>query len=101
MQKTHPGFPADLFAAFSWGEAALFVDALKKEGHNVTLAGLRTAVKNINGFTDNNMYAPADQGKGTAPTCWLLGQFKNGNWVRVTPKAGFNCTPGGYYTPKS
>ena len=60
-----------------------------------------TAVKSINGFTDNNMFAPADQGAGKPPTCWLLGRFENGIWSRVTPKTGFNCSPGGYYTPKS
>jgi hypothetical protein len=42
------------------------------------------------------MLAGSDPGAGKPPTCWLLAQVKNNDFVRVTPAKGFQCDPGGY-----
>ena len=97
MEKTHPGFPPDLFAMYSWTEAALFVQALKAAGANPTRASLYTALKDIHNFDDNGMLPTTDVGNKKPPTCYLVFQRKNAAWVRVSPTdKGFICDPGGY-----
>jgi hypothetical protein len=97
MQKTHPGFPPDLFAMYSWTDAALFVQALKAAGQNPTRASLLAALKNIHNFDDNGMLPPTDVGNKKPPTCYLVIQRRNSAWVRVSPtEKGFTCDPGGY-----
>jgi ABC-type branched-subunit amino acid transport system substrate-binding protein len=97
MQKTHPGFPPDLFAMYSWTEAALFVQALKAAGANPTRVSLFDALKNIHNFDDNGMLPTTDVGAKKPPTCYQVFQRKSGAWVRVAPPdKGFLCDPGGY-----
>ncbi len=96
LKKTHPDSPVDLFAMYSWASAALYVQALKDAGPNLTRASLNTALKNIHSFTDNGMLAQSDPGAGGPPTCWLIGQVKNGTFSRLVPSSGFQCNPGGY-----
>jgi ABC-type branched-subunit amino acid transport system substrate-binding protein len=96
LKKTHPDSPIDLFAMYSWASAALYVDALKAAGPNLTRASLLTALKGIHSFTDNGMVAQSDPGSGGPPTCWLIGEVKNNNFQRLTPSSGFTCDPDGY-----
>ena len=97
MQKTHPGFPPDLFAMYSWAGAALFVQALKAAGPNPTRAALFDALKNIHNFDDNGMLPVTDVGAKKPPTCYLIMQRQGSKWVRVSPTdKGFTCDPGGY-----
>lgn len=96
LKKTHPDSPVDLFAMYSWASAALYVQALKSAGPNLTRASLNTALKNIHSFTDNGMVAQSDPGAGGPPTCWLIGEVKNNNFQRLTPNTSFQCNPGGY-----
>jgi ABC-type branched-subunit amino acid transport system substrate-binding protein len=96
LKKVHPDSAVDLFAMYSWASAALFVQALKNAGPNLTRASFTAALKNIHSFDNNGMLAGSDPGAGKPPTCWLLGQVKNNDFVRVTPDKGFQCDPGGY-----
>jgi ABC-type branched-subunit amino acid transport system substrate-binding protein len=96
LKKTHPDSPIDLFAMYSWASAALYVQALKNAGPNLTRASFTTALKNIHSFDDNGMVATNDPGAGKPPTCWLLAQVKGNDFARVTPDKGFQCDPGGY-----
>lgn len=101
LHKTHPGFQPNLYAMYSWANTALFVDALKRAGTSPTRASLLAALKNTHSFNDNNMVAPGNVGTKTPPTCWVLAEFNNGQWSRVTPKTGYQCTPGGFVYVKS
>jgi ABC-type branched-subunit amino acid transport system substrate-binding protein len=96
LKKTHPDSPVDLFAMYSWASAALYVQALKNAGPNLTRQSLLTALQNIHSFTDNGMVAQSDPGSGGPPTCWLIGEVTNGNFQRMTPSSGFTCNPDGY-----
>jgi ABC-type branched-subunit amino acid transport system substrate-binding protein len=96
LKKTHPNSAIDLFAMYSWASAALYVQALKNAGANLTRASFTAALTNIHSFDDNGMLAGSDPGAGKPPTCWLLAQVNNNNFVRVTPSAGFQCSPDGY-----
>ncbi len=97
MQKTHPGFPPDLFAVYSWAGAALFVQALKAAGPNPTRTALYAALKDIHNFDDNGMLPVTDVGAKKPPTCYLVMQRQGAKWVRVSPPdKGFTCDPGGY-----
>ncbi len=98
MTKTKPGVSPDLFAMYGWAEGALFVDAVKKAGNNLTRASLQTALKSITTFDDNGMIAASDPAGKKPATCWAIITIKNGKYVRVSPTdKGFTCNPGGYY----
>jgi branched-chain amino acid transport system substrate-binding protein len=103
MTKTKPGVSPDLFAMYGWAEGALFVEAVKKAGNNLTRASLATALKSITTFDDNGMIAASDPAGKKPATCWAIITIKNGKYVRVSPTdKGFTCNPGGYYyMPKS
>jgi branched-chain amino acid transport system substrate-binding protein len=103
MTKTKPGVSPDLFAMYGWASGALFTEAVKKAGNNLTRASLQTALKSITSFDDNGLIASADPAGKKPATCFAIVTVKNGKYVRVTPTdKGFTCAGGGYYyVPKS
>jgi branched-chain amino acid transport system substrate-binding protein len=98
MTKTKPGVSPDLFAMYGWASGALFTEAVKKAGSNLTRVSLQTALKGITSFDDNGMIAAADPAGKKPATCWMILTIKSGKYVRVAPATkGFTCNPGGYY----
>lgn len=96
MAKTHPGFTPDLFSVYGWEAAAMFVQALQAAGPHPTQASILAALANIHTFNANGLSAPFDAGSKQPSQCWLEETVNKGAWVRVTPKSGFACSPGGY-----
>lgn len=101
LNKTHPGFQPNLYAASGWTAAELFVQGLKAAGANPTRQSLEAALKNIHAFTGDGMISTEDPSTNGPATCWLAVQYNNGNWARRTPASGFRCNPGGYYYASS
>ena len=102
LTKTKPGVSPDLFAMYGWAQGALFTEAVKKAGSNLTRTSLQTALKSITNFDDNGMIAAADPSGKKPATCFAIVTVKNGKYVRVTPAdKGFTCEGGGYYYVKS
>jgi ABC-type branched-subunit amino acid transport system substrate-binding protein len=98
MKKTHPDQALDLFAAYSWASARLFVQALEAAGQNPTRADLIKALDNIHDFDSNGMVAKADPGNHAPPECWMLVTLKDGKYERTLPSgSGFDCTNTGYF----
>jgi branched-chain amino acid transport system substrate-binding protein len=98
MQKTHPDQALDLFAAYSWASARLFVEALTAAGQNPTRADLISALDNIHEFDSNGMVAKADPGNHAPPECWMLITLKDGKYERTLPAGqGFDCEFTGYF----
>ncbi|HEX6476346.1 MAG TPA: ABC transporter substrate-binding protein [Acidimicrobiales bacterium] len=99
MHRTHPSANADLFAAYGWSSAELFVQALQAAGPRATRASLQAALKNVHQFNDNGFLAPTDPGGKGPPTCYLMVKVSGGgHFSRVDdPPNGYRCD-GSYFT---
>lgn len=92
MQRTNPNQPADLYSMYAWAEAALFVQAVKAAGPDLTQAKVIAALKSVHNFDDNGMVGPADPADKVATHCYVLWQVQNGQFARVdTPAGGYRC----------
>ncbi|MFN2539210.1 MAG: ABC transporter substrate-binding protein [Mycobacteriales bacterium] len=91
----------DIFAAYGWTSANLFVDALKKAGPKATRKSLFTALKTFTNYDAGGMFAPANPAEKKPALCWILDKVVNGKFVRQSPSpsTGFNCTGASYYPP--
>jgi hypothetical protein len=82
----------------AWLAALLFQDATQRElanGGTLTRASLLAALKAEHSFTGQGILGPTDIGTKQQPHCIVMGQVKNGKWVRAYPsKVGtFDCNP--------
>ena len=92
IKQGFPNFPIDQFASTSWSDAALFVEALKKAGPQITRAKLVAALSQIHGFGDNGMFPDTDVAAKKNGNCYLLLRIHNGKYVKVDdPPKGFRC----------
>ncbi len=97
MKQSGNGNSMDLFSAYGWASAQLFVQALKAAGPRATRAGLLRELKKIHAFDAGGILATSDPAGKHAARCWLFSEVKNGKWVRVdSPKNSFRCD-GGYF----
>jgi len=92
IKQDFPTFPLDQFANTSWADAALFVEALKKAGPQITRAKLVAALSQIHSFSDNGTYPDVDVASKKNSPCYLLLRIHNGKYVKVDdPAKGFRC----------
>ena len=91
----------DIFAAYGWTSANLFVDALKKAGPKATRKTLFAALKTFTNYDSNGMFAAANPAAKKPAVCWLINKVVNGKFVRIppSPSTGFYCTGASYYPP--
>ena len=86
------GASPDLFAAYGWSSAQLFVQALKAAGPKATRKTLYDQLKKITRFDASGILAPANPAQNKPGNCWVFSQAINAAWVRQdSPKAGFRC----------
>lgn len=98
MEKTHPESEPDLFAMYGWVSAMLFVQALDAAGEDPTRQDIVDALGEIDSFDADGMLSEANVAAKEPSECYLLGQVRDGKFVRVLPEdEGFTCEPGGYY----
>lgn len=98
LNVTDPKFVPDEFSAYSWANAALFVNALKQVGPDLTQAKVLAALRATDVFNDGGMVTSADIGTRQPSNCYNLLQIQNGNWTKVNdPSTGFRCD--GSYIP--
>ncbi|MBV8297039.1 MAG: ABC transporter substrate-binding protein [Acidimicrobiia bacterium] len=95
------GGTPDIFAAFGWESARLFVQALTASpavAAKPTRAGVMAQLKQIDNFDGNGMLAPAGPASKRPPTCFIVISVQNGTFVRADPPgSGFICNQGDYY----
>jgi ABC-type branched-subunit amino acid transport system substrate-binding protein len=97
MHRTHPDANADLFAAYGWSSARLFVQALQAAGPRATRASLQAALKSVHQFNDNGFLAQTDPGGKGPPVCYLMVKVAGGHFSRVDdPPNGYRCD-GSYF----
>ena len=98
IKSSFPTFPIDQFSATSWANAALFVDAIKRVGPNLTRKALLAALANTHTYNDNNMMAPVDVGSKQPVSCYVILQIHGGKYDRVDdPPNGYRCDASFYH----
>ena len=95
--RVNPGAVPDIYATYAWMSGILFAQALN-EGTSVTRDALLSGLKQITSFTGDGLAPPANPAGKTPPSCWLLIDVRNNQFVRDpgTP-TGFRCSPAGYF----
>jgi len=93
LHSAYPSFTPDQFAANSWANAALFVEALKAAGPKLTRAAVLAALRRTHVWNDHGMVAPTDVASKKPSNCYLLLQVHGGAWNKIDdpPAPGFRC----------
>jgi hypothetical protein len=97
MKQSGNGSNMDLFSAYGWSSAQLFVQALKAAGAKATRADLLAQLKKVHSFDAGGILAAADPAGKHAARGWLFSQVKNGQWTRVDTPAKTFRADGGYF----
>jgi branched-chain amino acid transport system substrate-binding protein len=98
-KRVDPQTELDLYTLYGWINAQLFVQALKGAGANPTRASLDAQLDKITSFNASGLISPQDPAQKIPGQCWLVAQYENGTWKRISPdpKSGFICNPKGFY----
>lgn len=96
-QRTSPGAQIDLFPVTGWGAAAMFVEALRALGPNVTRARMLEALAAITRYDGGGIAAPRNPSTGASEGCFAIVRVKDRKWVREHPASGFECGLGEPY----
>jgi ABC-type branched-subunit amino acid transport system substrate-binding protein len=95
LNRVKPGYRPDLFAAYGWGSARLFVKALQDAGPRPTRANVVAALRKINQWDGNGLFAPAGPASKRPATCFIIERVHNGRFERwESPPPGFRCNDG-------
>jgi ABC-type branched-subunit amino acid transport system substrate-binding protein len=90
-KKVNSSWVPDLYTLFGWASAQLFVQALQAAGPNPTRGSVIDQLKKITSFDASGMVAPTDPAAKKPTGCFVMATIKNGKYVRVMPKSGFDC----------
>jgi ABC-type branched-subunit amino acid transport system substrate-binding protein len=86
------GASPDLFAAYGWASAQLFVQALKAAGPKATRKSLYTELKKVTSFDADGILVKANPAQNKPGNCWVFTQAVNAQWARKdSPASGFRC----------
>jgi ABC-type branched-subunit amino acid transport system substrate-binding protein len=96
-QRVAPGAQLDLFPIQGWGAAALFVEALRALGPDVTRPRILEAARAIPKFDGGGVHAPLDPETGVSDGCFIIVRVKDRKWVREHPASGYECKLGERY----
>jgi len=96
VQQASPGFQPDLFTAYGWLSADLFVQALRNAGSNPSRGSLLQALSKITSFNGSGFNAPSNPAAKTPPNCYLIATIVNGQFVRSPDDPPISGTTGGF-----
>lgn len=98
-KKVDPQTQLDLYTLYGWINAQLFVQALKGAGADPTRASLEAQLDKVTSFNASGLITNQNPAQKIPGQCWIVAQYDNGHWKRIAPdpKAGFVCSPGGFY----
>jgi ABC-type branched-subunit amino acid transport system substrate-binding protein len=98
VQVASPGFSPDLFTAYGWLSANLFVQGLKGAGSNPSRGSLLQSLSKITSFNGDGFNAPSNPSAKQPPNCYLIATVTNGQFVRspdnpptTSSTNGFRC----------
>ncbi|MBA3654506.1 MAG: ABC transporter substrate-binding protein, partial [Actinobacteria bacterium] len=96
--RRFPGGQLDLFPVSGWGYAALFVDALRLAGGNLTRKTLLDALYKVPQFDFGGINAVSNPSTGAGDRCFVMARHVNGTWKRLHPASGgYECNTGELY----
>jgi ABC-type branched-subunit amino acid transport system substrate-binding protein/predicted small lipoprotein YifL len=95
--RVAPGASLDLFPVSGWGAGALFVEALRALGPDLTRPRLLEALRAINRYDGGGIHAPLDPETGISDGCFIIVRVTDRKWVREHPASGFDCSLGERY----
>jgi branched-chain amino acid transport system substrate-binding protein len=93
-ERVYPGASIDLFPVTGWANAALFVEALRATGPDVTRARLLASLGAIKTTDGGGIRAPVDPRTGETQGCFVIVRVKDRKWVREHPSSGYECKLG-------
>jgi ABC-type branched-subunit amino acid transport system substrate-binding protein len=96
-KKVNSSWVPDLYTLFGWASAQLFVQALQAAGPNPTRGSVIAQLKKISNFNASGMVSPTNPAAKKPSGCFMMATIKDGKYVRVTPKQGFDCNTTYYY----
>jgi ABC-type branched-subunit amino acid transport system substrate-binding protein len=96
VQKDSPGFNPDLFTAYGWLSADLFVQGLKNAGSNPSRGSLLQALSKVTSFNGSGFNAPSNPSAKTPPHCYLIATVTNGQFVRSPDNPPTSGSTGGF-----
>lgn len=94
---TFPGAQIDLFPVNGWRDAALFVEALRAAGPDVTRARILEIIRGIEESDGGGLFAPFSPARGEGASCFVIVRVEQERWVREYPAAGYECDMGERY----
>ncbi len=98
-KKVNSSWVPDLYTLFGWASAQLFVQALQAAGPHPTRGAVIDQLKKITSFDASGMVSPTNPAGKKPSGCYMMATIKNGKFVRVMPKKGFDCNTSYYYAP--
>lgn len=93
-ERLFPGTPIDLFPVTAWGDAARFVEALRKAGGDPKRAAIIDGVANAPETNGGGIWAPAFPAKHQGVSCFVIARVTDQTWTREHPASGFECGMG-------
>jgi len=96
VQVASPGFSPDLFTAYGWLSANLFVQGLKNAGSNPSRGSLLQALSKVTSFNGDGFNAPSNPAAKVPPHCYLIANVVNGQFVRSADNPPTTGSTGGF-----
>jgi hypothetical protein len=91
VKQVNPSWVPDLYTLFGWASGQLFVQALQAAGPNPTRGAVIAQLKKITKFDASGMVSPTNPAAKKPSGCFIMATLKNGKYVRVLPKTGYDC----------
>jgi branched-chain amino acid transport system substrate-binding protein len=93
-QRVFPGAQIDLFPVNAWTSSALFAEALRAVGPDVTRERLLAALEEIKKTDGGGMRGTSDPTTGASDGCFIIVKIVDRKWVREHPAQGYDCDLG-------
>ncbi|MCZ7526260.1 MAG: ABC transporter substrate-binding protein [Acidimicrobiia bacterium] len=92
--RTNPGSTPTALGALGWSAGLLFATVVDSLGSEVTREGLLAALGEVHEWTGGGIHGPSDPAGRRLGPCFVELQVRGGEFVRVHPDEGFDCSPG-------
>jgi ABC-type branched-subunit amino acid transport system substrate-binding protein len=100
-KQVNSSWVPDLYTLFGWASGQLFVQALQAAGPHPTRGAVIDQLKKITNFDASGMVSPSNPAAKKPSGCFVMATIKNGKYVRVVPKSGFDCNTSYFYAPST
>ena len=92
LQQVAPGEQPTGLGMKSWSAGMLFTELAKQIGPELTREAMLDALAGIEGWDGGGMHPPMDIGAQEPSPCFTIIQVQGGEFQRVHPAEGFDCS---------